>query len=68
MRVYIKDFFSKFDLIHSKMWIGSHLLKKSLTQNSIFCLVPENLLEKWKGGGFITKLKMYQQTNVANRI
>ena len=55
MRVYIKDFFSKFDLIHSKMWIGSHLLKKSLTQNSIFCLVPENLLEKWKGGGFTTK-------------
>ena len=33
----IKDFFSKCDQIHRKLRIWSHLLKKSLTENCIFC-------------------------------
>ena len=35
----MKDFFSKCDQIRSKLWIWSHLLKKSLMENFIFCAV-----------------------------
>ena len=35
MKFSIKDFFSKCDQIHRKLW--SHLRKKSLTENFIFC-------------------------------
>ena len=35
----IKDFFSKCDQICSFLRIWSHLLKKSLMENSIFCAV-----------------------------
>ena len=35
----IKDFFSKCDQVRSKLRIWSHLLKKSLMQNLIFCAV-----------------------------
>ena len=35
----IKDFFSKCDQIHGKPRIWSHLLKKSLMENFIFCVV-----------------------------
>ena len=35
----IKDFFSKCDQIRSFLRIWSHLLKKSLMENFIFCLV-----------------------------
>ena len=34
-----KDFFSKCDQIRRKLRIGSHLLKKSLKENFIFCAV-----------------------------
>ena len=33
----IKDFFSKCDQIRKKLWIWSHLLKKSLMENYFFC-------------------------------
>ena len=36
---FIKDFFSKCDQIRSKLRIWSHLLKKSLMENFIFCTV-----------------------------
>ena len=39
MKFSIKDFFSKFDQIHRKLPIWSHLLKKSLMVNFIFCTV-----------------------------
>ena len=39
MKFSIKDFFSKCDQILSFLWILSHLLKKSLTENFIFCAV-----------------------------
>ena len=35
----IKDFSSKCDQIRRKLWIWSHLLKKSLMENFIFCAV-----------------------------
>ena len=39
MKFCIKDFFSKCDPIRSFLRIRSHLLKKSLIQNLIFCAV-----------------------------
>ena len=39
MKFSIKDFLSKCDQIRRKLWIWSHLLKKSLMENFIFCAV-----------------------------
>ena len=39
MKFSIKDFFIKCDQIGSFLWIWSHLLKKSLMKNLIFCAV-----------------------------
>ena len=39
MKFFINDFFSKFDQIRRKLRIWSNLLKKSLTENFIFCAV-----------------------------
>ena len=39
MKFFIKDFFSKCDQIRRKLRIWSHLLKKSLVENFIFCAV-----------------------------
>ena len=39
MKFSIKYFFSKCDQIRRKLWIWSHLLKKSLIENFIFCAV-----------------------------
>ena len=39
MRYSIKDFLRKWDQIHRKLRIWSHLLKKSLMENFIFCAV-----------------------------
>ena len=39
MKFSIKGFFCKCDQIHSFRQIWSHLLKKSLMENSIFCAV-----------------------------
>ena len=39
MKFSIKDFFSKCDHIRSFLLIWSHLLKKSLMKNFIFCAV-----------------------------
>ena len=45
MKFTAEDFFSKCDQIHKKLRIWSHLLKKSLMENFIFCAVL------WKGLG-----------------
>ena len=42
MKFSIKDYFSKCDRIRSVLRIWSHLLKKSLMENFLFCAV--NLL------------------------
>ena len=39
MKFFIKDFFSKYDQICKKLPIWSHLLKKCLMENFIFCAV-----------------------------
>ena len=39
MKFSFQDFFSKYDQIHMKLLIWSHLLKKSLMKNLIFCAV-----------------------------
>ena len=39
MEFSIKDFFSKFDQIRSFLRIWSHLLRESLIENFIFCVV-----------------------------
>ena len=39
MKFSIKDFFSKCDQIRRNLWIWSHLLKKSILENFIFCAV-----------------------------
>ena len=39
MEFSIKDFFSKCDQIRRKLWIWSHLLKKFLMENFIFCAI-----------------------------
>ena len=39
MKIFIKDFFRKLDQILRKLRIWSHLLKKSLLENFIFCAV-----------------------------
>ena len=41
MKFSIKDFFSKCDQICRKLLIWSHLLKKSLMENFIFCAVNQ---------------------------
>ena len=43
MKFSIKDFFSKCDQIHSFLRIWSHLRKKSLMENFIFCAVLETV-------------------------
>ena len=43
MKISIKDFFSKCDQIRRKLPICSHLLKKSLMENFIFCVVYLNM-------------------------
>ena len=45
MKFCIKDFFSKCDQICSLLRIWSHLLKKSLMENFIFCAVNVNINE-----------------------
>ena len=45
MNFSIKDFFSKCDQIHSFLPISSHLLKKSLMENFIYCAVSVLFLD-----------------------
>ena len=39
MKFSIKNFFSKCDQFRRKLWIWSHLLRKSIMENFIFCVV-----------------------------
>ena len=48
MKSSIKDFSSKCDQIRRKVRIWSHLLKKSLMQNFIFCEVLFEMLNQYK--------------------
>ena len=48
MKVSIEDFFSKCNLILRYLWIWSHVLKKSLTENFILCAMAEDLYDSSK--------------------
>ena len=49
MKFSIKDFFSKCDQIRRKLRIWSHLLKKSLMENLIFCVFKHtHFLSAWE--------------------
>ena len=48
MKFSSKDFFSKCDQIRSFLQIWSHLLKKSLMENFIFCVVEKHFLIKFQ--------------------
>ena len=47
MKFSIKDFFSKWDQIHSFQRVLSYLLKKSLTENFIFCAMVATVKNKF---------------------
>ena len=47
MKFSIKDFFNKCDQIRSFLRIWSHLLKKSLMENFIFCAVQPFSSQIW---------------------
>ena len=50
MKFSIRDFFSKCDKISRKLRIWSHLLKKSLMENFIFCAVIPLVFLTCSGG------------------
>ena len=45
MKFSIKDFFSRCEQIRGKLRVSSHLLKKSLMKNFIFCAVLQKLTD-----------------------
>ena len=61
MEFNIKNFFSKCDQIRSFVQIWSHLLKKSLMENFIFCAVITKVMNKdsstTSGNIYLFKLK-----------
>ena len=52
MKFSINYFFTKFDQIRRKLWIWSHLLKKSLMKNVIFCAVSARKTTRKKNSTF----------------
>ena len=57
MKCSIRGFFSKFDQIRRKLQIWSHLLKKSLKENFLFCAVFQNR------GPFYKKISVMKELN-----
>ena len=57
MKFSIKDFFSKCDQIRWKLRVWSHLLKKSIMENFIFCAV---------GGWMEQDLSVHMTLSVGN--
>ena len=52
MKFSIRDFFSKCDHVRSFLLTGSHLLKKSLTENFVFCALNNARFQKKEEGGY----------------
>ena len=59
MKFFINGVFSKCDQIRSFLWICSHLLKKSLMENFIFCAVflTDIINKSFQNGEFQSILK-----------
>ena len=64
MKFSIKDFFSKCDQIWRKLRIWSHLLKKSLMENFIFCAVLEQIKTERKKG---KRLQQVSEKKIKNK-
>ena len=67
MKFSIKHFFSKCDQIHRKLRIWSHLLKKSLIENFVYCaviMVLDGFIFNW----YILILYKSQFSNVFYKI
>ena len=67
MKFSIKDFFSKYDKIHSFLRILSYLLKKSLIENFIFCAVTVTeyrIVIYHKTGVIKFEIKIFQGINL----
>ena len=60
MKFSVKDFFSKCDQICRKLGISSHLLKKYLMENFIFCAVNYFLNYVFNQGWFEFQLKYWR--------
>ena len=61
MKFSIKDFFGKCEQIHRKLRVWSHLLKKSLMENFIFCAVFNTFItileyDEYLGSNFLAQL------------
>ena len=56
MKFPIRDFFSKCDQIYIKLRILSHLLKKSFTENFLFCAVY-HCITRLSGATLVKTLK-----------
>ena len=63
MKFFIKDFFSKSDQIRNFLRIWSHLMKKSLMENFIFCAVPFANPKIWKIQFWDTKIYLAQSVS-----
>ena len=61
MKFSIKDFFGKCEQIHRKLRVWSHLLKKPLMENFIFCAVFNTFItileyDEYLGSNFLAQL------------
>ena len=65
MKFSMKDFSSKCDQIRRKLRIWSHLLKKSLMENLIFCAVGKTLL---KNRNWTFPAVLFTWKNVSNKL
>ena len=63
MKFSIKDFFSKWQQIRRKLRIWSHLLKRSLMENFIFCAVHTFVSVSYINN----EAQLYERTNVAGQ-
>ena len=61
MKFSIEDFFSKCDQIRRNLRVESHLLKKSLVENFIFCAVKGLILKLEQNGISGNVLKLLRQ-------
>ena len=59
MKFSIKDFFSKCDQIRRKLAIWSHLLKKSLMENFLFCTVSPPQITQFSSINMTSNVRQY---------
>ena len=68
IKLSITDFFSKCDQIRSLLQIWSHLLKKSVMENFIFCAVNEQTEEELTKMAFNFSIKLITSENINGQL